>query len=153
MKEYQFESIIKASEIGSGGAYVEFPYDVQKEFGVKGRVKVVCFFEGIEYRGSLVKMGTDCHIVGISKEIRSKIGKNIGDKVKVRLYQDESERTIETHPLLLQEFSRDKALQANYEKLSYTRKKEINNQLTGAKKEETLKGRLERILSELKEKR
>ncbi|MGE5604107.1 MAG: YdeI/OmpD-associated family protein [Bacteroidota bacterium] len=150
MKEYKFESVIQASEIGSGGAYIEFPFNVEKEFGVKGRVKVICVFENVEYRGSLVKMGTQCHIIGIPKDIRNKIGKNIGDKVQVRLYKDESERTVEVHPLLIEEFNRGKALQENYDNLSYTRKKEILNQLTSAKKEETLKSRLEKIVLELK---
>lgn len=40
MKE-KLESIINESEIGSGGAYIEFPFDVEKEFGVKGRVKII----------------------------------------------------------------------------------------------------------------
>ncbi|HEX3009387.1 MAG TPA: DUF1905 domain-containing protein [Bacteroidales bacterium] len=111
LKKYEFEALIKASEIGSGGAYIEFPFDVEKEFGVKGRVKIVCFFDNIEYRGSLVKMGTQCHIIGITKEIRNKIGKNIGDSVKVLLYKDESEREIKVHPTLLQEFEKDKTLQ------------------------------------------
>ncbi|MFH1197097.1 MAG: DUF1905 domain-containing protein [bacterium] len=52
MKEYKFESITKASEICSGGAYVEFPFDVEKEFGVKGRVPIVCYFNEVEYKGS-----------------------------------------------------------------------------------------------------
>lgn len=152
MEEYKFEAVIKASEIGSGGAYVEFPFDVAKEFGVKGRVKVVCFFEDVEYRGSLVKMGTQCHIIGITKDIRKKIGKDIGDNVQVRLYKDESERTVELHPLLEQELNQDRALKDQYEKLSYSRKKEIAELLNSAKQEQTLKRRLEKIVAELKEK-
>lgn len=150
MKEYKFESIIKASEIGRGGAYVEFPISVEEEFGVKGRVKVVCYFEDIEYRGSLVKMGTTCHMIGIQKKIREKLEKDIGDKIQVRLYKDEAERIVEVHPLLLIEFDKDSILKENYEKLSYSRKKEIFKSLTGAKKEETVKRRLEKIISELK---
>ncbi|HEX3009386.1 MAG TPA: YdeI/OmpD-associated family protein [Bacteroidales bacterium] len=107
--------------------------------------------DNIEYRGSLVKMGTQCHIIGITKEIRNKIGKNIGDNVNVLLYKDESEREIKVHPALLQEFKKGKTLQGNYEKLSYTKKKEISNQLTSAKKEETLINRLKKIIDTLKE--
>ncbi len=150
MKEYKFESIIKASSIGSGGAYVEFPFDVEKEFGVKGRVPVMCRFDNVEYKGSLVKMGTLCHIIGVTKDIRNKIAKDIGDKVKVQLSKDESERVVEIYPLLKSRIGQNKVLKTNYEKLSYTRKKEINILLTGAKKEETLKSRLDKILVELK---
>ena len=44
MKEYKFDSKIYASEVGKGGAYVIFPYDVREEFG-KGRVKVHATFD------------------------------------------------------------------------------------------------------------
>ncbi|HGF8079469.1 TPA: hypothetical protein QFD27_000331 [Enterococcus faecium] len=30
---YSFESKIYASEVGKGGAYIIFPYDIRKEFG------------------------------------------------------------------------------------------------------------------------
>ncbi len=38
-KTYSFESKIYASEVGKGGAYIVFPYDIREEFGA-GRVKV-----------------------------------------------------------------------------------------------------------------
>ena len=37
-KVYRFNAKIEITE--GGGAFVYFPYDVQKEFGVKGRVPV-----------------------------------------------------------------------------------------------------------------
>lgn len=87
-KKYEFESeIIGANR---GGAFVKFPYDAKKEFG-KGRVRVHVTFDGIPYDGSLVNMGVKnddgsiCYIVGILKEIRKKIAKDIGDKVSVTL--------------------------------------------------------------------
>ncbi len=150
MKIYEFDATIKTAEIGSGGAYVEFPYDVEKEFGVRGRVKVVCLFDGAEYAGSLVRMGTECHIIGITKEIRNRIGKNPGDTVTVRLSEDKSERTVSIHPELAKEFKKNPGLKRNYEKLSFTKKKEILALLEGAKKEETLKNRMSKILMQLK---
>lgn len=149
MCECKFEAVIKSSEIGAGGAYIEFPFNVEEVFGTKGRVTVVCFFEDVEYRGSLVKMGTNCHIIGITKDIRKEIGKEIGDKIKIRLCKDNDERIIEIHPLLIDELKKNQILMANYEKLSYTRKKEIAQQLESAKKEETLKSRLDKFISKL----
>ncbi len=150
VKTYDFEAIIKKSEVGSGGAYVEFPYDVQEEFGVRGRVKVVCSFENVEYRGSLVKMGTDCHIIGITKDIRKSIQKDVGDKIKISIYQDTEARIVEIHPLLKAKMDEEVSLKDSYEKLSYTRKKEILSLLNSAKKEETLIKRLNTIILELK---
>ncbi len=82
-KTYEFDAIIQKVE-GIDGAYVEFPYDVKAEFG-KGRVKVHATFDGHPYDGSLVRMGTPCHIIGIRKEIRSDIAKQPGDVIHVTI--------------------------------------------------------------------
>ena len=73
----------------SHGAYVEIPFDVKAEFG-KGRVPVLATFDGEPYEGSLVRMQTPGHIIGIRKEIRARIGKQPGDRVKVTI----QERTV-----------------------------------------------------------
>jgi hypothetical protein len=82
-KVYEFEAEIKKVD-GIDGAYVEIPFNVKQEFG-KGRVPVYATFDGAEYEGSLVKMGTPCHILGIRKDIRAKIGKQPGSIVRVTL--------------------------------------------------------------------
>lgn len=80
---YEFTAEIKAVP-GIDGAYVEIPFDVKKEFN-KGRVKVHASFDGEPYDGSLVRMGTPCHIIGVRKDIRARIGKQAGDTVHVTL--------------------------------------------------------------------
>ncbi|WP_294467066.1 DUF1905 domain-containing protein [uncultured Anaerofustis sp.] len=82
-KTYKFNAMIKKVE-GIDGAYIEFPYDVKVEFN-KGRVKVHATFDDFPYDGSLVKMKTPCHIIGIRKDIRAKIGKQAGDVIHVTI--------------------------------------------------------------------
>jgi len=82
-KLYEFEAEIKKVP-DIDGAYIEIPFDVKVEFG-KGRVKVNATFDGEPYEGSLVRMKTPCHIIGIRKEIRAKIGKQAGDTIKVTI--------------------------------------------------------------------
>lgn len=87
MKQFEFEAVIhKVPDID--GAYIEIPFDVKAEFG-KGRVPVHATFDGEAYDGSLVRMGTPCHILGIRKDIRAKIGKQPGDTVRVTLRERE----------------------------------------------------------------
>jgi hypothetical protein len=84
-KVYEFEAQIrKVPDIDS--AYVELPFDVKAEFG-KGRVPVRATFDGEPYEGSLVKMGTPCHIIGIRKDIRARIGKQPGDTIRVTIQE------------------------------------------------------------------
>ena len=82
---YEFTAEIKKVP-DIDGAYVEIPFDVKEEFG-KGRVKVHATFDGVPYDGSVVRMGTPGHILGLRKDIREKIGKQPGDKVAVTLQE------------------------------------------------------------------
>ena len=94
LRTYEYDAVIRASEVGKGGAYVPFPYDVRTEFG-KGRVRVHATFDGQPYDGSVVNMGVKnadgsvCCIIGILKDIRAKIGKQPGDTVHVTVTERE----------------------------------------------------------------
>lgn len=82
-KVYAFSAEIqKVPDID--GAYVMVPLDVKGEFG-KGRVPVHATFDGEPYDGQVVRMGTPYHIIGLRKDIRSKIGKQPGDRVEVTI--------------------------------------------------------------------
>lgn len=82
-KLYEFEAVIKkVADID--GAYIDIPFDVRQEFG-KGRVPVIATFDGVEYIGSVVRMGTPNHIIGLRKDIRETIKKQPGDTVKVTI--------------------------------------------------------------------
>ena len=86
-KTYEFDAEIKKVP-DIDGAYVEIPFDVKQVFG-KGRVPVRATFDGVEYIGSVVRMGTPCHIIGIRKDIRQVIGKQPGDVVRVTIAERE----------------------------------------------------------------
>lgn len=74
--------IIQNGDIDAG--YVEVPFDIKALFG-KGRLLVNATFDGVKYQGQVVKMGTPCHIIGITKSIRRQIGKSFGDSVHVTI--------------------------------------------------------------------
>ena len=50
-------------------------------------------FDGIPYRGQVVKMRTPCYIIGVTKQIRKQIGKSFGDMVEVVLHERDSEKS------------------------------------------------------------
>lgn len=92
-KIYEYESLVYEAQ-GKGGAYVIFPYDIRAEFG-RGRVKVHVTFDDEPYDGSIVNMGVKnpdgsvCYIIGLKKDIRLKIGKQPGDRVRVTIKERE----------------------------------------------------------------
>ncbi|GFP75554.1 YdeI/OmpD-associated family protein [Clostridium fungisolvens] len=135
----EFKAIIKQVENKDAG-FVEPPFDVQEVFGSK-RVKVKATFDGIEYRGSVVNMG-GCYMLGLTKEIRNKIGKGFGDEIFVTIEKDEEERTVEVPEDFLTAMNGSETAVATFNSLSYTGKKEYVTWITSAKREET---RLDRI--------
>lgn len=93
-KTFEFDAeIIKVADID--GAYVEVPFDVKSIFG-KGRVLVHATFDGEPYDGQVVRMGTPCHIIGVRKDIRNKIGKQPGDTVHVTIRERAPKSSIPT---------------------------------------------------------
>jgi len=88
-KTYEFEAVIQKVP-DQDGAYIAVPFDIKEVFG-KGRLPVHATFDGEPYDGSIVNMGvknTDgsvCYIIGVRKDIRTKIGKQPGDSIHVTI--------------------------------------------------------------------
>lgn len=127
-----FETIIIKRE-GINAAYIIIPYDIEEVFGAK-RVKAKAKFDGYEYRGSIVAMDNS-YVIGLTKEVRRKIGKQQGDRIKVEIEKDDEERVVEMDEDLYEVIQDNEIAILNYESLSYTEQKEINRWLQSAKKE------------------
>lgn len=150
-KKYEFDAVIKSNyEVNSG--YIEFPFNVSKEFGGKGRVKVKALIDGCKYRGSLVKMGGDCHLLGITQQVRKETGKNPGDTVHVIIEEDKEERVVEIPEDLLNILEKEPELHRFFNGLSYTHRKEYVRWIVEARKEETRIRRLNKALELLRKK-
>ena len=147
-KKHTFTAPIQNA--GGGGAFVEIPFDVEKEFGSK-RPKIKALIEGVPYRGTLVRMGSDCHMLLILKEIREKIGKGFGDEIKITVEADVEPRVVEIPKDLLKEFKKDKDAKAFFDKLSYTHQREYVNWIEDAKKVETRQNRILKMMDMLKQ--
>ena len=135
---------------GGGGAFVDIPFDVEKEFGSK-KPKVKAMIEGIPYRGTLVRMGSESHMLIILKGIREQIGKDFGDEIKVTMEEDTEPRVIEVPADLLKELKKDKDAKAFFDKLAYTHQKEYVKWIEEAKKEETRQARIVKTIEMLKQ--
>ena len=148
-KKYEFDALIRKNDRVNSG-YIDFPFDVRKEFGGKGRVKVKALIDGHPYRGSLVKMGGDCHLLGITQQLRKETGKNPGDTVHVVLEEDTDERIVETPEDLLELLKKEPVLLEFFNGLSYTHRKEYVKWIVESKKDETRKNRLIKAVELLK---
>ena len=147
-KVHAFSAVIKPA--GGGGAFVEVPFDVEAAFGSK-RPKIKASIEGEPYRGSLVRMGGPHHILIILKGIRARIGRDVGDSVKVTLEEDTQPRTVDLPPEMERTFRNEKAARAYFESLAYTHRKEYVNYILEAKRDETRSTRISRTIALLKQ--
>lgn len=147
MKKYKFKAAIQAGD--GGGAFVFFPFDVEREFRTKGRIPVKVTFDGVEESSSLIKYGFPQHLVGVPKAIREQIGKQPGDTIEVALWKDEEPRTIvvpETFRKLLEQEN----LVTTFESLSYTHRKEYCRWISEARREATKQSRLAKAIDMLR---
>jgi len=140
----RFRATIEAGR--GGGAFVTIPFDVEKAFGKK-RVAVRALIDGEPYRGSLVRMGTADHVLGVLKEIRTKIGKDVGAKVKVALEEDNAPRVINVPGDLEAALKSAPSARRFFEKLSYTHRREYVQWIESAKREETRRDRVARTVA------
>jgi hypothetical protein len=147
-KKHTFTAIIQNA--GSGGAFVDVPFDVQEAFGSK-KPKVKAMIEGVPYRGTLVRMGSERHMLLILKGIREQVGKTFGDEIKISVEADTEPRIIETPKDLLKELKKDKLARASFDKLAYTHQKEYVKWIEEAKTVETRQARVMKTIEMLKQ--
>jgi hypothetical protein len=141
----RFKTKIEGKEVGVVAAIAP-PVDVPAFFWNAGRVPVRGTINGYPYRSSL----SPCvgrHMMPVNKLLRTGAGAEPGDVV---LERDEEERTVEAPPVLKKALAKNKTAHANWEKLSFTHKKEMARAIVGAKQEETRARRLGKIMEVLK---
>lgn len=95
-KVFEYKSIIRIPDDGIG-AFVEFPFDAEKEFGKK-RIKVHATFDNVPYDGLVCRMGVyndkgeAVYLIIVPKSIREKINKKGGDIISITIKERTSER-------------------------------------------------------------
>jgi hypothetical protein len=143
MKRYRFQAKIEPGD--GGGAYVLFPFDVEREFGTKGKVPVQARFNGVPYAGTLIKYGNPVHVLPMLKAIREQIGTAPGDTVDVELWKDEKPRVIEV-PADFKQAMKEQGVMPLFDRLSFTHRKEYCRWIAEAKKDETRMRRVEKAV-------
>jgi len=147
---YEWTDRIAGGDGDGSGAFLRFPWDLRTEFGRANLVPVRVDFEGEPYQGSLANMG-DGPLLVMVKAIRQKLGKRPGDAVRVRLWKDESPRTVEVPADLAAGLAADPGAQAFFDRLSPSHRKAYVQWLTEAKKPETRARRAAEAVAMLRE--
>ena len=119
---------MESSEVAALSA----PFDVEKTFGTRARVPVRGTINGYPFRSSLMPMG-GCHRMVVNRELREGAAVKAGDTVKVVMERDEAPRTVDPPAPLKKELAKSQIAQANWEKQSFTFKKEMARSIVEVK--------------------
>jgi hypothetical protein len=133
----RFEALIVAKGPRGAWAFLPIPFEVPRVFGTKGRVAVSGTLNGFAFRSSLMPEGDGTHAMMVSKELQAGAKAGPGDRVKVVMEEDVAERTVEIPEGLAAALKANGKAAAGFEALSYSRKKEYTDWISGAKRVET----------------
>ena len=150
MARVTFEAELRPSGRGGGGHLVEVPAKVVAELGGKGRIPVNAWFDGVPYRGSIVKMG-GMTMLGVTKAIMSEANVSTGDTLSVIVENDDAPREVEVPEDLAKALGRSKGTKTAWDKLPFTHKREYVEVIVEAKKPETRARQIDKAIEALLE--
>jgi hypothetical protein len=145
----EFEATLEPSGRG-GGHLVTVPPEVVAALGGAGRIAVRATFDGVPYRGSIVRMG-GVSVLGVQKAIMTKASVGPGDRLRVTVENDDAPREVEVPKDLAKALRAAPAALRSFESLSYSHRREYVRHIEEAKRPETRARRIERTVAELAE--
>jgi hypothetical protein len=131
-------------------AWIVFPYDLKEMYGIGNLVPVVATFDGIEYRGSIAKMGPEPLLL-IRKDVRAQLGKAMGDTVDVKVMLDTSKREVDVPKDLQRALEGHLKAKTGFGKMSYSNRREYVQWIESAKRAETRASRVAKAVEMLAE--
>jgi len=124
---------------------VDVPPEVIEALGGKGRIPVTATFDGVPYRGWIVRMGGGA-VLGVQKAIMAEAGVSVGDTLTVVIRNDDAPRKVEVPNDLAEALGRDDVARAAFDGLSFSHKREHVDAINEAKRPETRARRIERTI-------
>jgi len=142
MPGLQFESRLESDQ---GACFIRVPTEALTVLGQRKRVPLKVTINGYTYRTTIAVYSGKSYI-GVRRDVREAAGVAAGDPLTVGLEYDDEPRTVDLPDVLRSALEADAASAAAFEKLSHSRKKELIQWVTGAKRAETQARRMEQAM-------
>jgi len=141
----EFDAVVTRSGNTGSSAHVSIPGDLKQLFGTTGRIPVSATFDGIPYRGSIVRWAGPPLII-VLQEILRELGKAPGDTLHVTLELDTLPRVVELDDDIETALKAANELDA-YRALAYSHQRQFMVWIDGAKQEKTRRTRIEKTVA------
>jgi hypothetical protein len=149
MAALQFDGRLESDQ---GACFIRVPLEALTALGPMKRTPVKVTINGFTYRTTIAVYGGKSYL-GVRREVREAAGVEAGESLTVGLEYDAEPRMVDLPEVLRAALEADPAGAAAFEKLSYTRKKEFIQWVTGAKRAETQRRRMEQAMAGLRGRR
>lgn len=134
---------------GKTATGIEVPAAVVDELGSGRKPRVTVTIRAHTYRSTVATM-SGRFMLPLSADNRAKAGVAAGDEVDVTVELDTAQRTVEVPPDLAAALDAEPTARANFDKLSFSHRREHVEAVLGAKKEETRRRRIEKAVAMLR---
>jgi hypothetical protein len=146
MPDLRFDSLVESDQ---EALFVRVPAPVVTALGHGKRVPVNVTINGHTFRSRIAVYGGQYYL-GLRREVREAAGVAAGDQLTVGLEYDAELRSVDLPEGLRSALAADAESAAAFAKLSYTQKRELIQWVTGAKRVETQRRRMEQAMTMLR---
>jgi hypothetical protein len=130
-------------------SFIELPAELVEKLGRGKKPPVKVTMKGYTLRTTVAVYGGQ-YFVGVRREVREAAGIVFDEPIEITVELDSDERTVDIPPDLFAVFEADPSLRSAFDRLSFTARREMAESISGAKREETRRQRLERALAQLR---
>jgi len=143
---WNFEtSLVRPEGVGTW-TFAPIPLDLVSETGIKARLRVKGRIDGVPFAGTLLPGGSGRHFVVVKKELRDRLGKSAGDRVRIQMDVDSAPASVVIPDDLARALAKSSAARSRYEDMAPSHKKAYVDWIEGAKKPATRANRVAKAL-------
>jgi uncharacterized protein YdeI (YjbR/CyaY-like superfamily) len=144
-----FSAPLERLRSGLGWAIVRIPFDVSAVWGKRGRLPVKGEINGFSFRTSLFPTREGSHFLLVNKRMQKGAHVSIGTTALVRLEPDTEERRVEIPAELKRLLAGEPGLLRWFDKLNYSIRKWLTDQISDVKSVEVRRRRADRVAEQL----
>ncbi len=146
-----FRAVLEPLQNGLGWVIARVPFDVEKAWPQRRRLRVRGEIEGFPFRTSLFAFaGGKGHFLLVNKRMQTAAKAGVGTQVRIRLEPDMEERAALVPPELARALKGDRRLRKWFDGMSYSMRKEIGDWVvepaSAATREKRAEAMAERLL-------